>query len=35
MDEFVSDVSNAEFQKVAAEFGQFTDNPTFILTDDL
>ncbi|WP_353198776.1 REDY-like protein HapK [Sandarakinorhabdus sp.] len=35
MDEFVADVSNPEFQKVAAGFGQFTDNPTFILTDDL
>ncbi len=35
MDEFVADVSNPEFQKVAAGFGAFTDNPTFILTDDL
>jgi hypothetical protein len=35
MDAFVADVSNPEFQKVAAAFGQFTDNPTFILTEDL
>ena len=35
MDAFVADVSDPEFQKVAAAFGQFTDNPTFILTDDL
>lgn len=35
MDEFVADVSNPEFQKVAAAFGQFTDNPCFILTEDL
>jgi hypothetical protein len=35
MDGFVADVSDPEFQKVAAGFGQFTDNPTFILTEDL
>jgi hypothetical protein len=35
MDEFVADVSNPEFQKVAAAFGEFTDNPVFMLTDDL
>jgi hypothetical protein len=35
MDAFVADVSNPEFQKVAAGFGQFTDNPVFILTEDL
>ncbi len=35
MDEFVADVSNPEFQKVAAAFGEFTDNPIFILTEDL
>ena len=35
MDDFVADVSNPEFQKVAAAFGQFTDDPTFILTEDL
>ena len=35
MDGFVADVSDPEFQKVAAGFGQFTDDPTFILTEDL
>lgn len=35
MDAFVADVSHPEFQKVAAGFGQFTHNPTFILTEDL
>ncbi len=35
MDDFVADVSNPEFQKVAAAFGEFTDNPTFILTEDI
>ena len=35
MDGFVADVSNPEFQKVAASFGEFTGNPTFILTEDL
>lgn len=35
MDAFVADVTDPEFQKVAAAFGQFTDNPTFILTEDL
>lgn len=35
MDAFVADVSDPEFQKVAAGFGQFTDDPTFILTEDL
>lgn len=35
MDGFVAEVSTEEFQKVAAGFGQFTDNPTFILTEDL
>ncbi|MFV0643175.1 MAG: REDY-like protein HapK [Sphingomonadaceae bacterium] len=35
MDGFVADVSNPEFQKVSAAFSQFTDNPTFILTEDL
>ncbi len=34
-DDFVADVSNPEFQKVAAAFGEFTDNPVFILTEDL
>lgn len=35
MDDFVADVSNPDFQKVAAAFGEFTDNPTFILTEDV
>jgi hypothetical protein len=35
MDDFVADISNPEFQKVAAGFGEFAENPTFILTDDL
>lgn len=35
IEDFVTDVSNPEFQKVAAAFGEFTDNPTFILTEDL
>jgi REDY-like protein HapK len=35
MDGFVADVSDPEFQKVAAAFGEFTDNPCFILTEDL
>jgi hypothetical protein len=35
MDSFVADVSNPEFQKVAAAFGVFADDPTFILTEDL
>ena len=35
MDGFVADVTDPEFQKVAAGFAKFTDNPTFILTQDL
>lgn len=35
MDAFVADVSNPAFQAVAAGFGEFTDNPVFILTEDL
>ncbi len=35
MDDFVADVSNPEFQKVAAAFQDFADNPQFILTEDL
>ena len=35
MDAFVADVSDPEFQKVAQEFRRFTDNPIFILTEDL
>lgn len=35
MDPFVADVSDPEFQEVAAAFGEFADNPQFILTEDL
>lgn len=35
MDDFVADVSSPTIQEIGAAFGQFTDNPTFILTDDL
>lgn len=35
MEGFVADVTDPAFQKVAAGFGAFTDNPVFILTEDL
>lgn len=35
MDIFVADVSDPDFQAVASAFGEFTDNPIFILTEDL
>lgn len=35
MESFVADISDPEFQRVAAAFGLFTDNPIFILTQDL
>ena len=35
MDAFVRDVSDPAFQAVAARFGEFADNPQFILTEDL
>lgn len=35
MEPFVADISNPEFQKVAAAFGDFADAPQFILTQDL
>lgn len=35
MDRFVADISDPEFRKVAAAFGDFADNPQFILTEDL
>lgn len=35
MEDFVADVSDPEFQKVSAAFGEFADNPIFILTEDL
>jgi hypothetical protein len=35
MDPFVAEISTDAFQKVAARFGDFADNPQFILTEDL
>ena len=35
MEPFVGDVSRPEVQEVAAQFGQFADNPVFIVTEDL
>jgi len=35
MEPFVADVSDPAFQAVAAKFGEFADNPQFILTEDL
>ena len=35
MEAFVADISDPKFQKVAAAFGDFADNPQFILTEDL
>lgn len=35
MDPFVADVSTEAFTKVAAAFGDFADNPQFMLTQDL
>jgi hypothetical protein len=35
MDPFVAEVSSEDFQKAAARFGDFADNPQFILTEDL
>jgi len=35
LDPFVAEVSTEDFQKVAAKFQDFADNPTFILTEDL
>lgn len=35
MDGFVADISTEEFQKMAAPFQEFADNPQFILTEDL
>ncbi|MGQ5701920.1 REDY-like protein HapK [Sandaracinobacteroides sp. A072] len=35
MDGFVADISTEIFQKMAAPFQQFADNPQFILTEDL
>jgi REDY-like protein HapK len=35
LDHFIADVSDPAFQAIAAGFQQFTDNPMFILTEDL
>ena len=35
LDTFVADTSDPEFQNVAAAFGEFADNPQFIVTEDL
>jgi hypothetical protein len=35
MDPFVADISTEAFQRVSAAFGDYADNPEFILTDDL
>lgn len=35
MDHFVADISDPSFQAVSAGLAEFTDNPTFILTEDL
>ena len=35
MDQFGADVASASVQKVAAEVGEFTDQPLFILTEAL
>jgi len=35
LDPFVAEVTTEAFQKVAAKFQDFADNPTFILTEDL
>lgn len=35
MDSFLADISDPSVQAVAAAFGEFADNPQFILTQDL
>jgi hypothetical protein len=35
MDPFVTEISTPEFQAVAAAFGDYAENPQFILTEDL
>ena len=35
MDPFVGEVTTEAFQKVAARFQDFADNPQFLLTEDL
>lgn len=35
LDHFIADVQTDAVQAVAAKFGEFADNPQFILTEDL
>ncbi|MDR7101172.1 REDY-like protein HapK [Croceicoccus sp. BE223] len=35
VDPFVADISTPEFQAAVAAFGEFADNPQFIVTEDL
>lgn len=35
MDPFVAEVTTEAFQKVASAFGEFADNPQFMLSEDL
>lgn len=35
LDEFVAEISSEDFQRAAAPFQGFADNPQFILTEDL
>lgn len=35
MDPFLADISTEQFQKMAAPFQDFADNPQFILTEDI
>lgn len=35
LDGFVDEVSTEDFQKVAAAFGDYADNPEFIMTEEL
>ncbi|MEE4537206.1 MAG: REDY-like protein HapK [Erythrobacter sp.] len=35
LDDFVADISSEDFQRAAAPFQGFADNPQFILTEDL
>jgi hypothetical protein len=35
IDPFVAEVTTEDFQKVAAKFQDYADNPIFILTEDL
>lgn len=35
LDPFVAEITTEAFQKVAAAFGDFAENPQFLLTEDL